>query len=113
MDSMKNYNYVYNMSYKEVNELDSISLEKFAYEAKQSLFGQILSDRSNNVLPFDKAYRFQVRILNGMDVVAKCEEIPIMETIIKMPEASVKTDLHTQEKLSFKNRLKVLLKGKL
>lgn len=113
MENLKNYNYVNNLSYKEMANLTDEMKEKLAYEAKQSLFGQILSDRNNNILPFDKAYRIQVDILDGMNIVAKCEEIPIMETVIKTPSINNEPAWYDGIKLSLKDRIKVLFKGEL
>lgn len=111
MSDIKSYNYVNNLSYKEAAQLDNQKLQTLVYEAKQNLFGQILSDKNNNVLPFDKAYRFQVRVIDGMNVVAKCEEIPILETVIKTPDMDA-IPIH-YKKLNLKQRLQILFKGEI
>ena len=114
MENLKNYNYMNNLSYKEMANLTDEVREKLAYTAKQSLFGQILSDRNNNVLPFDKAYRIRVDILDDMNVVAKCEEIPINEVVLNVPNTSdFIPGNYTGKKLKFKDRIKVLFKGEL
>lgn len=114
MENLKNYNYMNNLSYKEMANLTDEAKEKLAYDAKQSIFGQILSDRNNNVLPFDKAYRIRVDILDGMNVVAKCEEIPVQHVVLDIPKASdFIPGNYTGQKLKFKDRIKVLLKGEL
>ena len=114
MENLKNYNYMNNLSYKEMANLTDEVREKLAYTAKQSLFGQILSDRNNNVLPFDKAYRIRVEILDDMNVVAKCEEIPINEVVLNVPNTSdFIPGNYTGKKLKFKDRIKVLFKGEL
>lgn len=111
MDKLTNYNYINNLSYKDAAQLDDQKLQTLIYEAKQNLFGQILSDKNNNVLPFDKAYRFQVKLINDMDIVAKCEEIPILETVIKTPDMYA-VPIH-YKKLNLKQRLQVLFKGEI
>ena len=111
---MNNYNYVYNLSYKEVANMDDELMEKLKYDAMYGIVNQILSDPKNAELPLDRAYRIQLQFLNDMDIVAKCDEIPIHDVVLKLPEEfNVGSNWSSNRKLNIKERLKVLLKGRL
>ena len=111
MSDTKSYNYVNNLSYKEAAELDENNKKKLADTAKQNLFAQISSNTYNDGVEFDRAYRLQIKLIDGMNVVAKCEEIPILETIIKTPDMNG-VPIH-YKKLNLKQRLQILFKGEI
>lgn len=115
---MSEYNYVNQLSYQEIHDVqeDEKLKNKLIKTAKKSLFDQILKDKNNNVLPFDKAYRFRVEFLDGMNIVAKCEEIPIQDVILRVPSQEPKVYppyWMGENKLGFKDRIKILFKGKI
>ena len=111
---MSNYNFVYNLSYREINDLDDEMLNKLKYNAMYSLVEQILSDPKNSELPLDRAYRIQLQFINDMDIVAKCEEIPIHDVVLKIPEDfNIGSNWSSNRKLNIKERIRILLKGRL
>lgn len=77
---------------------------------KQTLLEQIRVETPNTI-DYDKAFRIQVRLLDDMNLVGKLEEIPILSVPLKVPDQE---KIYVSNKpLKFRDRVKILIKGRL
>ena len=108
------YTFMMGLGYDDIPKLEDINYRKEIYRtAKNAIFKQI-KDHTDDGNDMDKAYRIQVKILDGMNVVSKAEEIPIHEVVLKVPKTENELyGIPQYRKYNFKERLKILFKGEL
>ena len=106
------------LDYEEVIEIKNPQSElaqTLVDNIKQTLLEQIRVETPNTI-NYDKAFRIQVRLLDDMNLVGKLEEIPILEIPLRIPGMDLEREsrVYLDEKpLKFRDRLKILIKGRL
>lgn len=60
----------------------------------------------------DVAYRFQFKVIDGMNIIGKITSIPVMDVVLKQPIVEEPNFVINQpRKFTIKERLKILFKG--
>lgn len=114
MEKMKEFNFIRHLDYAELAEIDKNPsyLDQLVKEAKMSLMEEIVNNTENKT-EYDKVFRFHIIYEESCGaVLGKIEQIPIMETVIKFPEPE-KTYVNPEHRLKWRDRLKILLKGRI
>lgn len=104
------------LDYQEIEELKtqgSVYKENLVKTIKENLLEQLM-EKTENDINLDLAFRIKVELQDEMNLVGKIEQIPINHLVFEFPKMP---DFPTVEyhpaKLNLKQRLKVLLKGRL
>ena len=62
----------------------------------------------------DVAYRFQFKVIDGMNIIGKITSIPVMDVVLKQPiMEETEFVINQPRKFTIKERLKILVKGEL
>jgi len=106
------------LSYKEIEELKtegSPYKEMIIKTIKSNLLKELAEKTPNNI-NLDLAFRIQIELQDGMNLVGKIEQIPINHMVLNVPnvlEPIPEARFYGKEKLTIKDRIKVLFKGKI
>lgn len=106
------------LSYDEIAEIknpDSELAQDLVDQIKQTLLEQIRTETLNTI-DYDKTFRIQIRLLDDMNLVGKLEEIPITHVSLRIPEMDLMSERErylNNSPLKFRDRLKILIKGRL
>lgn len=101
------------LSYGEIVEIEKNNGEMIRniIDRTNRNLAQSLLENLPEAIEYDKAYHITVRLLDGMNIVGRIDEIPIRTETLIMP--------HTEKeympigKLTLKERIKILVKGEL
>lgn len=99
---------------EEVKDPHSELAQTLVNNIKEALLEQIRVETPNTI-NYDKAFRIQVRLLDDMNLVGKLEEIPITDVPLRVhtPEEINREMYITNKPLKLRDRIKILLKGRL
>ena len=106
------------LDYKEMAEIKEENSELAQHlvdNIKQHLLEQIRTETPNTI-DYDRVFRIQVRLFDDMNLVGKLEEIPIIDVPLRIPgmDAMREREMYIDHKpLKFRDRLKILIKGRL
>lgn len=112
MENNQEFAFMITPDYVDIHKLqtDEEYKKEMYSNVKLGVMKQIIRN-TNDGKDMDKAYRIEVKLLDGMNFVAKATEVPIEHVIIKIPEFA--TDFSKYRKYNLKERLKILFKGEL
>lgn len=101
------------LSYGEIAEIENNNGEmiKSVIDRTNRNLVQSLLENLPEAIEYDKAYHITVRLLDGMNIVGRIDEIPIRTETLIMPHAE--KEYMPIGKLKFKERIKILFKGEL
>lgn len=104
------------LDYKEMKELktEGSPYKTMIIEGIKSSLLQQLTEKIPNEPNVDLAFRIQIQLQDDMNLVGKIEEIPINHIILNVPvSASSEPMYQSQNKLKFRDRIRILFKGKI
>lgn len=101
------------LSYGEIAEIEKNNGEMIRniIDRTNRNIAQAMLENLPEVMEYDKAYHVTVRLLDGMNVVGKIEEIPIRTTTLIQPTSV--NEYIPRGKLKLKERIRILFKGEL
>lgn len=101
------------LSYGEIAEIEKNN-EEMIKRVVNNTNRNLVETLYNNLpeaMEYDKAYHITVRYLDGMNVVARIDEIPIRTETLIVPTTNTVYTPHG--KLTLKERIKILIRGEL
>ena len=104
------------LSYKEVEELktEGSPYKAMVIETIKSNLLKELAEKTPNDINLDLAFRIQVQLQDDMNLVGKIEQIPVNHVVLNVPDMSQPGTMpYGREKLTLKDRIKVLCKGRI
>lgn len=106
------------LSYKEIEELktEGSPYKNMVIETIKSNLLKELVEKTPNDINIDLAFRLQIQLQDDMNLVGKIEQIPINHMVINVPDISQPVPgamFYGKEKLTLKDRIKVLFKGRI
>lgn len=109
------YNIQNMLDYREIAEMRQDPKYRYAVlsEEFRKLTNQVVDRHiTEDTTEVDVAYRFQFKLIDGMNVVGKITSIPIMDVVLR-PGNIEPEPINQPRKYTIKERLKILLKGQL
>lgn len=106
------------LSYKEVEELktEGSPYKNMVIETIKSNLFKELAEKTPNDVNLDLAFRIQIQLQDDMNLVGKIEQIPVNHVVINVPDMSQPVPgamFYGKEKLTLKDRIKVLFRGRI
>lgn len=106
------------LSYREMEELktEGSPYKEVLIESIKSNLIKEICEKTPNDINLDVAFRLQIRLEDNMNLAGKVEQIPVNHIILNVPEISQPVPgamYYGKEKLTFKDRIRVLFKGRI
>jgi hypothetical protein len=106
------------LSYKEVEELktEGSPYKETIIETIKSNLMRELVEKTPNDVNLDLAFRIQIQLQDDMNLVGKIEQIPVNHVVLNVPDMSQPIPgamFYGREKLTLRDRIKVLFKGRI
>lgn len=109
------YNIQNLLGYEEIAEMqkDPKYRHKVIKGEFRKLTNKIIEEHvKEDTTDIDVAYRFQFKVIDGMNIIGKITSIPVMDVVLKQPIMEEPNFVINQpRKFTIKERLKILFKG--